>query len=281
MLNKIEEKKIAPKPKWQFLARDYSVWALSAISLIIGSLAFSVILFMVRNNDWEVYGYMNDSLLKFTLLTLPYLWIVFLGLFIAAAHYNYKHTRHGYKHNLPTIVAGSVFISILVGAVLFNIGVGQAIDNVFTEKVPYYEKLFQGRRARWINPERGLLAGQIVTKASTINFEVVDMRSRVWQVRTEERKLHPMVIIEIGQPVRMIGETRGTSTFHATLILPSRPHMHYWFKGYKMMGPGLMKPTPEEKEKILDEIEKVSPEVRKMMEERMEIREQMMNGTAN
>ena len=70
-------KNIRPTPRWQFLLRDYSVWILGAVSLALGSLSFSVVLFMLANNDWDIYSEISNSFFKFLLITLPYFWLVF------------------------------------------------------------------------------------------------------------------------------------------------------------------------------------------------------------
>jgi len=86
VLEAIKNQKIVPKPKWTFLLKENLMWAFGIASLIVGGLAFAVIIHMVRNNDWDVYQDISGGLLQFILLTLPYFWIVFLALFIFIAH---------------------------------------------------------------------------------------------------------------------------------------------------------------------------------------------------
>jgi hypothetical protein len=52
ILSEIKEKGIKPKARWTFLLNDYLVWATGFLSLVFGAIAFSVIIYMIRNNDW-------------------------------------------------------------------------------------------------------------------------------------------------------------------------------------------------------------------------------------
>ena len=47
VLKEIKEKKIEPAPRWQFLLKDYFVWLSFAASVIIGAIAFCVILYFL------------------------------------------------------------------------------------------------------------------------------------------------------------------------------------------------------------------------------------------
>ena len=51
VLEKIKDKKIKPKSKWEFLLKDYVWWFLGILALNIGGLAFSVIIYFLVNND--------------------------------------------------------------------------------------------------------------------------------------------------------------------------------------------------------------------------------------
>ena len=219
ILEKIKEKNITPKPKWTFLLKDYSIWLLSVGSLIIGSLAVSVIIFLVRNDDWDVYKHINDSLGQFILLTLPYFWIIFLIIFILAANYNIKHTKKGYKYELHTLVFSGVAISLLLGVFLHNFGVGHAIDKILTHKMPVYTKVIQGKHGRWADPEKGLLAGQIIKIENKDKFKLKDLKENTWVIVKTDNTFVKMVEIKIDERVRIIGAKQGDNVFQAIQIM--------------------------------------------------------------
>ena len=251
VLKIIKEKKIKPKPKWAFLLKDYSIWLISITSLIIGSLAFSVIIFLIKNNDWDVYKYINNSLLEFVILTLPYLWFVILILFIAAVYYNFEHTKKGYKYQLCTVVIGSILFSALFGALLYNFGIGQAIDEVFAEKVPFYEKFRPDRRVRWMNPDKGLLAGMIVSVDESKNFQIIDMAGNIWNIIIAENSKINDKDIEINKRVRIIGEQGEENNFIAKQILPIGQPGERWFR--HLPGPNGLFPRRQKFNKKINE----------------------------
>lgn len=221
VLETIKAKNIAPTPKWTFLLKDYVVWGLGAISLLIGSLAIAVTVSMVRHNDWDLYKYASDSLLSFILVTLPYFWIAFLILFILAANYNFKHTKNGYRYRLSTIVAGSILISIAFGLLFYVAGLGQVIDKILVDKVPVYERIMEYRKRIWSQDERGLLSGVIVGVTDKEHFDITDPDRKIWHVTAHrvEEGVRPM--LKRGARVKMVGEKVDRDKFNAVIIRPS------------------------------------------------------------
>lgn len=222
ILDAIKEKKIIPKAKWTFLLKDYAILVASLLSLIIGSLAFAIIIYMVKNNDWDVYEYINDSLLGFIFVTLPYLWLVFLALFILLAYYNFKHTKKGYKFRFHFIIIGSIVISMLFGSVLYAAGVGQKIDEVFAEQIPVFHRFFNQRTQIWNQTEKGLLAGLVIS-VNDQSLEVIDFNRKPWTVDITETRIAPGTEIIIKRPVRIIGERIDEHNFKAWQISTKRP----------------------------------------------------------
>lgn len=230
ILKKIKHDKIQPKPRWQFLLKDVFVWGLGGISLVIGSLASSVVIYMILNNDWEEYMHLSDSLFEFIFITLPYFWLLLLVLFIIIVEYNIRNTKKGYKLNLPVLTFGTVFFSVLFGAFLYSAGIGKAIDNKLAENIPTYDKFFNKDNQRmkmWMRPEKGVLMGVIVTMDDERYFRISDFRDEVWNIFAEEAILPSQMEIQIGYGVKLIGENyespfpvnEGEKSFKATKIL--------------------------------------------------------------
>jgi len=221
ILEKIQNKEIQPKPKWHFLLKDYVVWTFGFISLFIGSLSFSAILYMLVNNDWDVYDRISGSWLGFMLTTLPYFWLIFLLIFILAAYYNFRHTKGGYRFEIRNLVIGSIIFSMLFGAFLFKIGVGQAIDNMLANNQNFYKHFINRRAHVWTQTENGLLAGVLLEAQDEHTMIIRDMEGFLWQVDVSELKSPPITLV-IGQPIRILGEDLGGGIFEAEAILPMR-----------------------------------------------------------
>ena len=240
ILNIIEEKKIIPRPKWQFLFKAVLTWVSGVIALFIGALSFSVIIHMLKNNDWDAYQYINDSLLQFVLLTLPYFWILFLIIFIFIFHYNFRNTKKGYKYRLPIVVILSIFLSMLIGSVLYAAGVGRSIDFILSDRLPVYTKFINRRQKIWTAADEGRLGGVIINIKSEKEFEFEDLEGGAWYVMRAGADIHPRVKIEVNKKIRIIGEEvfkygLDKRTFNAKLILPAE-HLGHGFRRNSMGG---------------------------------------------
>lgn len=247
VLDKI--KNVKPKPRWEFLLKNYFVWLLGLISIILGSLAFATIIYMMINNDWDVHHHIAGSMPKFILLTLPYFWLIFLGLFILSAYINFKHTKKGYKFPLPKVIVGSVVISILFGALFYNVGVGQAIDDIMEKRMPFYKELVNKRKDIWLRHDEGFLAGVVAGQEDELLI-IHDIENNAWYVSDIEKSLPPVMppgfAIEEGVRLRIIGEHIDTNYFKAEQVLPMRGMP--WLKGCQ--GPcEMMKKLHERKVK--------------------------------
>ena len=97
VIKKIKDNNIKPKPRWYFITKNYFIWSIFGISIILGSFAFSMVLFIIKQLDWDIYHYMGDSFLKTVFISLPYLWLIFLILFTGVAYYSFIHTKRGYR----------------------------------------------------------------------------------------------------------------------------------------------------------------------------------------
>lgn len=223
ILEKIEEKKIKPKPKWEFFLKNYLLWIFGVLSLVIGSLAVSIIIYMLLHNDWQVYKSIHDNLLGFILVTLPYFWIVILTLFIIAADYNLKHTKKGYKYNLSWVIIISLGVNIIFGALLYNIGVGEALDDIMGEKAPFYEKVINRKVHMWDCPEKGRLVGEIIMVDSQEIFRLHDKENNIWTIFHKDAEIFPILKLETGEKIKIMGENLENFNFQAYMIIPMGP----------------------------------------------------------
>lgn len=221
ILKKIEEKKIKPKSKWVFLIKDYLIWVLCGLTVLIGALAMGVIIFIINDNDWDIHGYLRKSFLTYVLILIPYFWIFVLGLFSLLAYLNYKHTRKGYLLNHHIIIFISVFAVLVLGWTLFASGISERMDKTFAQKIPYYKNTEMHKINFWSNPEKGLIAGKIIRIEDGYNFYLIDFGNNEWSVVGTEANLKKGINMKVGERVKVIGEMdeRG-NVFYAQEIRP-------------------------------------------------------------
>ena len=262
ILNTIKEKKILPKPRWEFVLKNYFVWSIGILALIVGSLAFSVIIYMSKYNDWDVYQSIESNLVKFILMTLPYFWLICLILFIIVAFYNFKHTKKGYRFNLTTIIIAIISISLLSGVLLYNFGLGHAIDKLSTERLPFYEKLMNNRRAIWQNPNKGFLICEVIEVVDDKNIITEDPTGNIWNIIIKDTLPNFSNIIQKGDKVKIIGEKQNDNLFYAKMIMPVRPPMETWFNARRPMPHDNIKNKLE----MINQLEKDKKEIGKICE---------------
>ncbi|MDD5071436.1 MAG: hypothetical protein PHQ42_01740 [Patescibacteria group bacterium] len=220
VLEKIKEKHIKPKPRWEFALREYIIWLFAGISFLVGSLAVAVIIHMVRNNDWDLHGKVSGGLTAFIFATLPYFWLLLLAVFIALAYYNFKHTKGGYRFSLRLLVMSSILASMFLGIFFYNIGLGWSIDRMFSDKLPFYNNLIFHRRMIWDNPEKGMLAGKIISRMPGGDFRFKDLDNKIWVMHGQISSSTPWTPLGERGMIKIIGEPMDNFNFRVRQIRP-------------------------------------------------------------
>ena len=231
ILNTIKGKNLRPKPRWHFIVRQVLIWLTALLSVVIGSFTFSVILFRMVNNDWEVLKLVNRSPVAHVFNTLPYIWIFLLVLFVGLAYYNARHTKGAYKYQGYWFVIGSVVLSLAIGGILYAAGIGPRVHYA-AEKLPIMKGLMYDRDKIWTNVDDGFIAGEVTGMLSGVGmFELEDLDNKSWVVRPGDEYYPPPphFVIEEGVMVRIYGEKIDEEIFEAIKVLPYQ------------MGPGIMK----------------------------------------
>ena len=56
IIEKLKQENIQPRPRSYFIFRNIVLWAGFGLTLFVGSIAFSAMLFRFNNADWNIYG---------------------------------------------------------------------------------------------------------------------------------------------------------------------------------------------------------------------------------
>ena len=251
LLAKIKDCKICPKPRWQFLLKNYIVWLSGILSLLIGSAAISVMIYLFKFNDWNIYEQTEKSFLEFFILTLPYFWLIFMALFVFIISYNFKHTKKGYRYSSFILAGISVILSIVLGSLFFVAGVGEKLDDILGRQMPFYDQVINRHIDFWSRPDEGRLSGIVIEKSDDYSFILIDRGEETWLVDTSFAKPYPREMIEVGQPIRTIGKTAEDNNFSADLILPVNAGRGFFrrFEGRKLPMPMQMRGEKSLKDK--------------------------------
>jgi len=278
VLGKIKKENIKPTPKWHFLLKNYIVWFLGVLSLLVGGVSFSVIIYLMRYNDWDIYEQLGESFISFTLLTMPYFWIISLVLFVCILLYNIKHTKKGYRYSLPFILSVNILFSMVLGILFYEIGISQSLDDVLGERAPLYSKIINRQLDYWSQPENGRLSGLVVEVGSSTDFLLVDFNQKEWNIKNEEESEMDIVV---GMPVRILGEKTSENDYLVEMIIPAGKPGGGLFKlhrkirfldfesGENFQGDIINDPKFMAEKKRLDEILEKYPELQAEKDRRM------------
>jgi len=219
IIEQIENKHIEPTPKWYFSIKNLWFWMAFITSLLIGSISFSIILYSIQQTDFELLKHLKHSKFETFLVLLPYVWLFFLTVFSIVAFFSFKHFKNAYKYSLIHILGLSVFLSIVLGTLIFISNGGKYLENKFADKIELYNSIQDKRLQHWMNPDEGLLAGTIeIAKLDTIIL--IDFNQKKWNIYYHNVFIPPILEISEGEKIKLVGKKINENSFEATEIKP-------------------------------------------------------------
>lgn len=219
LVQRIKDQQETPIPRWFFWARNTALWAGFAVATLLGGLAFSVVLFSIQQSDFNVLGHLSHSRIERFLGMLPVLWLAFLAIFLVLAMYSVQYAPKGYKLSWVRLGGYSTGLSFVVGTLFFIAGGAQQLEETFAVRVTQYESIQQKKMALWSMPDEGYLSGEIVETERT-SFELRDFSGKVWTIIHQNATIPPVVLIEQGEQIKIIGTRMADDTFMAKEIRP-------------------------------------------------------------
>ncbi len=220
VLKTIEKKQITPKARWFFVLKNYIIWIFSAVFIIFGSLSVSTILFILTTHDWDVYDYLGRSFFEHVLISIPYLWIFIFSLLILIAYYDFVHTKYGYRYAVFHIFIGIIVSSLILGTILFCLGVDSEIHEAFSKNVPFYNNLIYYKEDIWNRPEKGLLAGEVVDIKDKNEFVIKDFQGKIWHITGDNIIWPDGIMLQKGIKIKIIGKKQSNDIFYGRIIRP-------------------------------------------------------------
>ena len=223
IFERIEGDKLTPRPRWEFVFKNYVFWTLGAVAVVLGAFAFAAGVFEVQNAGWSYATATHPDFLTFFLAVAPFLWIVALVLFISLGYVNIRRTERGYRYPLAVIAIGAVLTSVALGSGLYAAGFGGEIEESLGTHLPFYRPIISEEHEWWLAPQKGLLGGTVISLASTTQrFVLRDFSGRIWSVDTTDLRGNDLIVLSRGGTVRVVGvPTSATSSvFHACFVFP-------------------------------------------------------------
>ncbi len=217
----IQEEGIKPSSEIKFHFQRSLFWLFAFVSLLIGALAVAVTLYIIADNDWDLFWQHGAGFgwTRAILYALPYFWLIVLGGFLLVSHYTFRHTKFGYRYRLWQVIVANIILAILLGAIFYFCGFGAKLDYVLAKKVPAYQEINNPRIKIWSNPQEGLIAGEIIQPGLDIII-LEDLQNRQWRVNIGQAKIKPAVLLLDGERIKVLGRINNEMEFWAEEIRP-------------------------------------------------------------
>lgn len=219
ILQKIKDENIQPIPKWRFTAKNTLIWLAFVLAVLIGAMAFSVILFSIQQTDFQLVSHLSHSTRELLLGLLPFFWLIALLIFLILAIFSMKKSKMGYKYGLGRLMGYSTAISIVLGTLFFIGGGAQWLESSFAEQVPAYESLQEKKMKIWMQPQAGFLSGTIESVQGD-SLKLTDFKGKKWDVFYDSAWVAPVVLLEEGEQVKLLGRKSSSNGFVAEEIRP-------------------------------------------------------------
>jgi len=225
VLEEIEKRHAVLIPRWRIFLKRFSFWMLASISVLTGSMAMATALYVFFDNDFTVDHdnihqlFLEQPFLADIISSIPYVWLIALGLFTLVAFFGFRHTKKGYRHSAPKVIASSLFASLLLSVCLNALDVGGYIHRYLVENVHVYNNLVFANEQRWTNSQKGLLGGKVIFVDKSNSFITLrDFRKGLWRVEIAKAEVHPKTRIFPGRFLKITGIKTGKRTFEAISI---------------------------------------------------------------
>jgi len=148
VLTEIKEHGIKPTSRFYFVTKNYFFGLLFVVSVIVGAVSFSSILHELVLGSQFFRGtplFMKPS---WFITFVPLFWMLLLVIFTASAWFNFKRTDNAHKQENAIIVLASILFSLLLGLLLFKVGITQNLDYMMKSYFPTYRVTAEQRLER-------------------------------------------------------------------------------------------------------------------------------------
>lgn len=145
VLKKIHDTRLTPMSRWYFISRNYFFWLLFVVSVVVGSLAFSSILFNLILETAPQVNFSIFTLPQFFLSHTPVIWLLFVVLFSISAWFNLRRVDGGHRTSHVLVFLASILFSLLLGLLLFYTGLSTKIELSLRDHIPLYRSIIENQ----------------------------------------------------------------------------------------------------------------------------------------
>lgn len=198
----INQKQLKPIPKWEFVTRNWAIWFGLVISFFI----------LVLGAGLSWFGLVDNVIT-------PYLWLIIVVVFLGISFLLFENTKKAYRFPKWQVISIIIFLGLVLGGVLFKIGLANQIDKKLEITLPHYRQMVPMKLRVWSNPQAGYLSGQITGFNST-GFTLLDFDGTNWNITSQNPLVRGRVRLEIDTQIKLIGTKTGDNSFAVREIRP-------------------------------------------------------------
>ncbi len=219
MIEKIKSDRIRPRPVWVFSASEISKWLCYVFFILMGALAFSIILFAISVSGFDLLQHLKHSRLEAVFVLLPFLWLGILVFFLGASVASIRNTGRAYKISFHKWIALSTGLSMTLGTIFFISGGARYFEQKFETEIESYQSILEKKIAIWSQPELGTLSGEIMELTGD-TLSLKDFENNIWKVDISRANVAPRVLLESSEQIKMNGKKTGLYKFSAESVKP-------------------------------------------------------------
>lgn len=218
VLKNIKENEIEKKSDFQFKLEKTLNYLLIIAGVVISGLSLAIAIESLLSLDLDVVSRSSSNLFEYLITSIPILLIfVSIALFFGI-YLDITRTTKSYRHT-KTIVLTSIIGGITVFVLFFIVtGLGKVTDRIFRENLPLYSIFSPYNNDFWVQPQNGLLAGNVVRIIDEDEFLLLDERGSLWNVQLIQPVESNVAFLRINDNVRLFGEVIEQLRFIASEV---------------------------------------------------------------
>ncbi len=226
LIKKINKEKIKPRSPYVFILKNLFLWCLGIISIILGAISFSLLLYLFKDQTDLLLNNFGANLWELALALIPLIWLFFLISFSFLFYFNLKKTKRAYKYSSFSIFLFGLIASFLLGLTFNQLGFSRQVDNYLAKKVSpcVYRRYLNPQIQFWSQPKQGRLFGYIIDIEED-SLIIKDINNQSWQLVYDKNLINRHNLrFEPGMVLRVFGHLDGQNIFHLLEVLPCRHH---------------------------------------------------------
>ncbi len=230
IIDRIKQGQLKPRPRWSFVFKNYFLWFLGVLSVILGAISFSLMIYLFASGNALINNNFGASLGEILLVIVPIFWLVFLVAFIILFYLNLKRTKKAYRYSPLLILLIGLISSLALGSTFYLFGLSQKFDNLLGKNInsAIYGRFLNPQIEFWSDPAQGRLSGLVSAVGPENSLFIIDKDSQEWLVIYLPEANRHFFEINPGVALRFFGQQINDNQFQATRIMPLTPGREFF-----------------------------------------------------